>query len=71
VEEVKAVMRKLQNGKAPGTDTAELVKHGWDELDEQSTKLCNHIWSTGTVTRDWQDRIIIYHFERWETLETN
>jgi len=35
VEEVNAVIRKLQNGKAIGTDgiQAELLKHGDNEFD--------------------------------------
>jgi hypothetical protein len=54
VEEVRAVIRKLQNGKVPGTNgiQADLFKYGGDELDIQLTKLCNLIWSTGVVPQD-------------------
>jgi len=37
----------------------ELLKHEEDELDKRLAKLCNNIWSTGTVPQDWQNGIII------------
>jgi hypothetical protein len=61
VEEVTRAIKRLKNGKSAGIDgiQAELLKHGGDETTEKIQQLCNRIWETGEVPRDWKDGIII------------
>ena len=60
-EEVSHVIRKMKNGKALGIDgiPAELLKQGGKEMVKRITRLCNHVWKSGEVPRDWKDVIII------------
>ena len=61
VEEVKMAIKRLKNGKSAGIDgiQAELLKHGGEETTKKILQLCNRIWETGEVPRDWRDGIII------------
>jgi hypothetical protein len=61
MEEVTTAIRKLKNGKSAGIDDiqAELLKHGGENTTRQIQQLCNRIWETGEVPRDWRDGIII------------
>jgi hypothetical protein len=60
-KEVEEAVRKLKNGKSAGIDEIqpELLKNGGREMIRVLTHLCNMIWSTGQVPRDWCDGIII------------
>jgi len=60
-EEVIRAIKKLKNGKSAGVDgiQAELLKNGGDELVKKMTTLCNQVWKSEQVPRDWKDGIII------------
>ena len=55
IEEVRRAISKLKNDKSPGTDeiTAELIKHGGQDLVNFYHKLCNKIWTDKTWPDDW------------------
>jgi hypothetical protein len=59
--EVTMAIKRLKNGKSAGIDgiQAELLKHGGEETARKILQLCNRIWETGEVPRDWRDGIII------------
>ena len=61
VEEVTMAIKRLKNGKSAGIDgiQAELLKHGGEETARKILQLCNRIWETGEVPRDWRDGVII------------
>jgi hypothetical protein len=60
-KEVEDAMRRLKNGKSAGIDDIqpELLKNGGREMNKILAHLCNMIWRTGEVPRDWRDGIII------------
>ena len=60
-EEVMKGIKALKNGKTPGIDgiSAELLKHGQQELTQQLTHLFNLAWSSEKVPKDWRQGMII------------
>src|SRR5678816_2901986 len=54
-------MKKLKKGKSARIDDIqpELLKNGGREMNKILAHLCNMIWRTGEVPRDWRDGIII------------
>jgi len=59
VEEVTMAIIRLKNGKSAGIDgiQVELLKYGGEETTMKILQLCNRIWKTGEVPRDWRDGI--------------
>jgi Reverse transcriptase (RNA-dependent DNA polymerase)/Endonuclease/Exonuclease/phosphatase family len=60
-KEVEEAVKRLKNGKSAGIDNIqpELLKSGGREMIKTLAHLCNIIWRTGEVPRDWRDGIII------------
>ena len=61
MQEVKAAIQTLKNGKAPGTDqiTAEAIKAGGDILLHRLHILLQTIWRTEQVPTTWKKAIVI------------
>ena len=55
IEEFRRAISELKNDKSPGTDeiTAELIKHGGEDLVNFYHQLCNKIWTDKTWPDDW------------------
>ena len=60
-EEVEVAVRKLKNGKAPGSDeiVAELVKNGGQVMVDWLWELLREVWRTKRVPQDWKNAILI------------
>ena len=60
-EEVEVAVRKLKNGKAPGSDeiVAELVKNGGQVMVDWLWELLREVWRTKRVPQDWKNVILI------------
>ena len=65
MEEVKEATSKMKNGKAPGEDgiTAEVYKHGGEQLMDEFHKLILLCWQQGTVPQGFKDVSIIPIFK--------
>ena len=61
IQEVKAAVQTLKNGKAPGTDqiTAEAIKAGGDILLHRLHVLLQAIWRTEQIPTVWKKAIVI------------
>ena len=60
-EEVEVAVRKLKNGKAPGSDeiVAELVKNGGQVMVDWLWELLREVWRTKGVPQEWKNAILI------------
>ena len=60
-EEVEVAVRKLKNGKAPGSDeiVAELVKNGGQVMVDWLWELLREVWRTKSVPQEWKNAILI------------
>jgi hypothetical protein len=60
-DEVRKALKSLKNGRAAGNDgiKPELLKHGGETLVKSMTNLCNKVWKTGSVPKEWKEGIII------------
>ena len=60
-EEVEVAVRKLKNGKAPGSDeiVAELVKNGEQVVVDWLLELLRELWRTKRVPQEWKNAIPI------------
>ncbi|CAH1233196.1 Hypp638 [Branchiostoma lanceolatum] len=65
-DEVKAALRKLKNGKAPGicNITAEMLKAGGDHMIQWLTQIVNHVWILEKLPDDWRRGIILPFWKR-------
>ena len=61
VDEGTRAIKKLKNGKSAGIDgiQAGMRKYGRGEVILKLPQLCNKIWKTGEIPKDWRDVIII------------
>ena len=70
-EELRKVLRKLRNAKAPGEDGIE--NEAWkfmsEEIGEEFWKLINKIWKGGGLPRDWNRGVISPIYKRGEKNE--
>jgi exonuclease III len=59
-DEVAAAVKRLQNGKAAGSDgmVAEILKNGGDEMLASLLLLCQLVWKKGEVPMDWLRGVI-------------
>ena len=60
-EEVEEAIRSLPTGKSPGADniTAELLKHGGQEMVTYVTAICQKIWEKKQWPTEWTQSLII------------
>ncbi|CAH1233298.1 Hypp676 [Branchiostoma lanceolatum] len=60
-DEVKAALKKLKNGKAPGICnlTAEMLKAGDNHMIQWLTQIINHVWILEKLPDDWRRGIIL------------
>lgn len=60
LEEIKKVVRKLKDNKAPGIDNIprELIKHGEEALLTKLHTLFGEIWQAEKIPEDWQASVI-------------
>ncbi|CAH1248421.1 Hypp8135 [Branchiostoma lanceolatum] len=65
-DQVKAALRKLKNGKAPGicNITAEMLKAGGDHMIQWLTQIVNHVWILEKPPDDWRRGIILPFWKR-------
>ncbi|CAH1242627.1 Hypp6909 [Branchiostoma lanceolatum] len=65
-DEVKAALKKLKNGKAPGICnlTAEMLKAGGDHMIQWLTQIINHVWILEKLPDDWRRGIILPFWKR-------
>ena len=56
LDEIKSVIRKLKNGKAPGMDgiTGEMLKTDIDVSSQSLMTLFNEIWRNERIMGDWK-----------------
>jgi len=61
VEEIRAAIVKLKNGRAAGLDgiAPELFRHAADPISHGLHSLFAKIWRSGRVPADWRDGFII------------
>jgi hypothetical protein len=59
--EVTRAIRRLKNGKAPGSDdiTSELLKFAEEPVSAALYKLFATVWSTGRVPAEWKEGVIV------------
>ena len=60
-DEMKEAIKRLKSGKSPGIDqiSAELLKKGGDELEDQLLTIGNKVLCIKQVPNEWIDGIII------------
>ena len=60
-DEIRAAIKLLKNGKAPGVDkiTAELLKLGEERVVQWLTQLAVSIWQSESVPEDWVKQLTI------------
>ena len=61
VEEVKEAIKKLKNNKAAGSDgiQSELLKYGWEDLQQEIYKIIIAIWRKETLPEEWKETILV------------
>ena len=66
VEEVRQVMKKMKNGKAPGDDgiPSELLEAGGECTVQQLLKMSNIAYRSESVPLDWQRGVICPLFKK-------
>ena len=60
MEEVRKVIKKLKNDKAPGENgvTAELIKSGGECLEREIHEIISQVWSTENMPDRWNKALI-------------
>lgn len=71
LEEVESAIRKLKNGKAPGTDNikAELIKYMGNAGNLLLHEIINEAWRNKTVPREWKRSIIVPIYKKGDRKE--
>ena len=71
IAEVKAAVKSLKNGKAPGIDqiTAEMIKAGGDILLQRLHVLLTCIWDTEYVPSAWKKAIVVPILKKGDSRE--
>lgn len=71
IEEVKNVIAKSKNGKAPGIDgiNMELIKHGGEEIITQIHQLITKIWREEEIPKDWEIGQVIMIYKKGDPTE--
>ena len=72
LEEVRAAMKSLKNGKSPGKDSipGEVLRCGGDEVLHRLHHLILDVWETEEVPQAWKDaRIVSIHKKRGDKAE--
>ena len=64
--DVRKGVKKIKNGKAPGIDgiTSEMLKYGGESMIEWLTRMYNVCFVEGSVTKDWQQAVIVPFYKR-------
>jgi hypothetical protein len=59
-EEIKEIIKRFKNNKAPGENgiTAEMLKVGGQNLEENIVKLINKAWDEETIPQRWKETLI-------------
>ncbi|XP_068994227.1 trichohyalin-like [Neodiprion pinetum] len=59
-EEIKKVIGKLRDGKAPGGDgiVSEVWRYGGEEMEQRIWKTCNRVWVGEGWPEDWREGLI-------------
>ncbi|KAH0816760.1 hypothetical protein GEV33_006031 [Tenebrio molitor] len=59
-EEIKEIIKRFKNNKAPGENgiTAEMLKVGGQNLEENILKLINKAWDEETIPQRWKETLI-------------
>ena len=60
-EQVWNAIKVLKNNKSAGANgiTAKMLKAGGDEAFQWLCQMCNQVWTSGVVPKDWKDRNVI------------
>jgi hypothetical protein len=71
IEEVKQVINKLKNNRAPGPDSinAELLKERNTALIEKIHIIMERVWKMEEIPQEWEEGIICPIFNKGDQLE--
>ena len=72
-QEIRHALQRMRNNRAPGKDTivAELIKYGGEGVLDAVHGLDKLIWSTESMSQEWNTEIICPIYKKGEKLECN